>query len=245
MTGQALPGPFYYNKLFLLGARLTTSYEEHNQNVHVDVFGFPGDWFIRPRRNERVSKAPSCEHTNNTTKWSLYTYAQLMTDHVADLYCQVECSGTKNIMHDCGEPIRMQLIPLNSGDPNQDETTFIWRCNVTRHLAKKDLVQEAAASKHSHAAIRVQLYVKEKNDSIDTMQDVTQIDIPLHTGVAGFAGPQIRSSQQNYFSPPPQQGRPLQVGLCMSMYGRKALQYLPDFVQHHKNVGIDQIMIGV
>ena len=46
VTGQALPGPFYYNKLFLLGARLTTSYEEQNPNVHVDVFGFPGDWFI-------------------------------------------------------------------------------------------------------------------------------------------------------------------------------------------------------
>ena len=167
-----------------------------------------------------------------------------MSDHATDLYYQVECGSTKNTINDCGEPIRMQLIPLESGDPNQDETTFIWRCNVTRHLAKKDLVQEAAASKHLHTAIRVQLYVKDKNDTIN-MQDVTQIDIPLHTGVAGFAGPQIRSSHQNYFSPPPQQDRPLQVGLCMSMYGRKAVQYLPDFVQHHKNVGIDQIVIAV
>jgi Glycosyltransferase family 92 len=71
----------------------------------------------------------------------------------------------------------------------------------------------------------------------------SDLDIPLHTAVVGHGGPQIRSTDNGYFLP--QGKQPLQIGLCLSIYGIKAIQYLREFVQHHKNIGIEQIVVGV
>ncbi|KAI2495415.1 hypothetical protein MHU86_19090 [Fragilaria crotonensis] len=82
-----------------------------------------------------------------------------------------------------------------------------------------------------------------------TMYEVTKIDIPLHTGVVGHGGPQIRSSQQGYFTPLIQQTdeeqTPMDVGLCVAIFGSSSTRYIAEFVQHHKNVGISHIVVGM
>jgi hypothetical protein len=80
------------------------------------------------------------------------------------------------------------------------------------------------------------------------MHEVTSIDIPLHTGVTGHGGPQLRSSQQGYFSSLHQnhnEQTAMDVGLCVAIYGSSSTQYIAEFVQHHKNVGISQIVVGM
>ena len=140
----------------------------------------------------------------------------------------------------------MKLIPFNTGDFNQKNTTFIWRCDVTKHLSKHDIMNEVEESKKDQSSVRIRLWYRNDTStpkSFDTVSHFTEFDIPLHTGVVGHGGPQIRSTDNGYFSPPGNQ--PLQIGHCLSIYGENAIQYVPEFVQHHKNIGIEQIVVGV
>ena len=273
VNGKAIPGPFLNERLFLIGARLTTSYVPNDASVHVDVFGFPGDGLVRKERGIK------CKLDTLPKKWKFIKNKHFFENRTA-LYCQLECDYTdhdpattgatiseSSWSQDCGEPIRMHLVPLISGDINQNGTTFIWRCDVTQHLHKSRLIQHQQRQA-APSSVRVRLDLKVARNKTTTtvsflqlisgakpppityytMYEVTKIDIPLHTAVVGHGGPQIRSSQQGYFSSLQQNNKehsPMDVGLCLAIYGRSATRYLAEFVQHHKNVGISQIVVGM
>jgi hypothetical protein len=76
------------------------------------------------------------------------------------------------------------------------------------------------------------------------MHTITQLDIPLHTAVVGNGGPTIRHSEHGYFSPQ-QQATPMNVGLCLTSYGRDSQRYFLEFVHHHLNVGFSHIVFGI
>ena len=249
VNGEAIPGSFFDDQLFLIGARLTTSYVPNVTQVHVDVFGFPGDWL------EVKEKNLNCDPGTFANEWKFFPMNDFSgVDSPAALYCQLECKrGHTAEPNDCGEPIRMLWIQPISGDSNQDGTTLIWRCDVSKHLSKHDLLRQAAAGKQS--SVRVRIFIKHKNQKVfrhlpvgttsnTTHHPVTQIDIPLHTGVVGYGGPHIRHSEHGYFSPH-QQENPMNIGLCLTMYGKSSIRYAPEFVQHHMNVGISHIVIGM
>ena len=245
VTGESLPGVFFDEELFLIGARLTTSYVLNESQVHVDVFGLPGD-SVAPAGSES-----RCELNTLHTNWTLTLFDEVSKKNRTGLYCQLECNTNESEESntrgdDCGDPIEMKLIPLNSGDFNQKDTTFIWRCDVTNHLSKPDIMNQVADSKKESSSVRIRLWYRNDTStpkSFDIVSRFTEFDIPLHTAVVGHGGPQIRSADKGYFPPPGNQ--PLQIGLCMPMYGTNAIQYLPEFVQHHKNIGIEQIVVGV
>ena len=267
VTGEAIPGSFLEDRLFLIGARLTTSYVPNKTQVHVDVFGFPGD----------MNKHWHCDNSTFAREWNFLPMKDFAVVHHGDdtsraaLYCQLECTTTGSTNKrgqqasepttNCGPPIRMRWIRSMSGDGNQDGSTLIWRCNVTEFLSKPNLLQAAAAAAAAgrQSSVRVRLllrynnYNEDQTEELDqriidaswyTMHNVTQLDIPLQTGVVGHGGPHIRQPDRGYFSPQ-QQAEPLKVGLCLTLYGRNATRYVPEFVQHHLNNGISHIVIGM
>lgn len=229
VLGEFLPGLVYNERFFWIGARLSTSFSTNEG--YVDVFGFPGDWFTRI-----LNKRPVCTADKNTS-YNFLHYGEMAQE--VKLFCQVECTDGDP----CGEAIEMELIPLVSGDGNQQDTTLIWRCNVTQHITKQQL--QEAALQDPRQAIRTHFWVQETMRIRKThyLANVTTIDIPLSTGVAGHAGPQIRSSKQGYLAETMMPTK--QIGICIHTYGMQAQKYLPEFVQHHKNAGFEQIVIGV
>jgi hypothetical protein len=54
-----LPGVFANERLFLQGARLTTSYDDSIQDVHVGLFGFPGDLVREPPPEDDWGSCPA------------------------------------------------------------------------------------------------------------------------------------------------------------------------------------------
>jgi Glycosyltransferase family 92 len=239
VEGKLLPGLFHLDTLFLLGLRITTSNEAINDQVHIDVFGFPGDF---------VGNSPNryCDVHSLPRQWNLSTYRMFHRGR-RRLFCQLECQFPQDsFAKECGVPIPMTFIPLQSYDRNQNRHSLIWRCNVTNHLTKSFLLQHAAETSSSQS-IRVTLYLKDKvlprRKSLN-IQPFTQIDIPLHTAVAGYGGPQIRHAQKGYFSHR-QQKSSIHVGMCVSIYDPRPAIYIPEFLQHHINVGIEHFMIGM
>jgi hypothetical protein len=271
VDGKSLPGPFYDDTIFLLGVRLTTSYEQSDSQVHVDVFGFPGD-FVGKNENRfcKINKDDSSNRWENLTK---YTTAQMRKNTM--IFCQLECQQQPNYHnhrneslfdsihnhHDCGHPIPMILIPLESGDGNQNQNSLIWRCNVTDHLNKASILRHSQTqlSNHQHqlsTSVRVSLFWNDTstNDFTNriTPTKFTQIDIPLYTGVVGYAGAQIRpkNDKMGYFGASHLQSSSsssssIRVGMCVSLFQSRPAIYLPEFLVHHINIGIDQFLIGI
>ena len=244
VTGESIPGPFLNDRLFLIGARLSTSYDPNDTNVHVDVFGFAGDKLAIP---------DWCDSSAIPKNYDLMTFESIVR-YEATMYCQLECMDEQSIKESffCGDPIPMSLVPLNSGDVNQDDSIFIWRCNVSQYLTKEHLLQYATLNPQMSVRVRLEMSLlnQDSNEAAQRHYNVTTFDIPLHTAVIGHGGPQIRKPDDGYFSAqqrmqPYQEGQPLEIGLCVSIYSSDALHYIAEFVQHHKNIGISQIVVGM
>lgn len=228
---EELPGAFANNRLYLQGARLTTSYDA-TTDVHVDLFGFAGD-FLQPMYfiGKMITPCPKESFGLNETLLHFDDIQENVT-----LYCQLDCSWDRS---HASEAITMTMVPTVSGDPNQARTSIIWRCNVTDYMDKHELMKNV---QHLDIvpAVRVHFFMRYQQEPLI---EVTTIDIPLDTGVAGLGGPQIRSNStqaKSYFLQ-----RPVPVGLCVSTYGDAVLDYVEEFVQHHLNVGFGSIVVGI
>jgi Glycosyltransferase family 92 len=236
VEGKFLPGPFYHKKLFLLGLRLSTSYEQNNSEVHVDIFGYPGD-FVGIKNNK------FCDVHSDPNRWNLFEYDTFQSGNQT-LFCQLECKRRKVVFKDCGEPIPAIFIPLRSGDGNQNYNSLIWRCNVTQYL-DKSLILKHAALRDRPLSIRVKLFLRDNSmNQTKKLENISQIDIPLHTAVAGYGGAQIRPENLGFFSPN-RTKQSIPVGMCLSIFESRAAMYIPEFLHHHRNVGIEHFMIGV
>ena len=247
LSDKTIPGLFLNDTLFLLGSRISTSYIPNNQDVHLDVFGLPGD---KLDGESEISKAWCIDFDVPNKYQSLLKYQNFSNLDTA-LTCQVDCHNKYNAskeFHACGDPIPMTFIPMNSGDGNQADSTVLWRCNVSHYISKSDLHWHVGLDGYRSIRFQIGAHVRQMKDYTQA-HHVTTFDIPLHTGVIGHGGPQIRNkegyfSQQQHLHGNSQETHP-QIGLCVTIYEGDAPLYLPEFVQHHKNIGISQIIIGL
>jgi hypothetical protein len=74
---------------------------------------------------------------------------------------------------------------------------------------------------------------------------ILTVNVPVDTGAVGYAGPLVKSSQAPSFIEKVAQTGPLGVMLCTAGVQKNAMWYLPEWIQHHLNVGDDHIFIGV
>jgi hypothetical protein len=221
-----LPGAFANNTIYLQGARVSTAYD--NDDVHVDLFGFAGDWLARARWVE-----PECKKDRDPYNGTLMTYGDMQNS--ATLFLdRIAYSADREPSSD---KITMHFIPISSRDSNLNETNPIWRVNVTDYVQKSNLLLQV--SQDPKAKLTFSLWMKYHSQP---PVQIAILGIPLNTAVEGMGGPQIRGKggSVSYFHQPP-----VPVGLCVATYGPKVLKFLPEFVQHHLNVGVGQIVIGV
>ena len=86
-SANELPGAFVSNRLYLQGARLTTSYDD-TANVHVDIFGFTGDYLRpMPRWGQTLT---ACPGESSGLNKMLLNFDDIQEN--AMLYCQLDCS---------------------------------------------------------------------------------------------------------------------------------------------------------
>jgi hypothetical protein len=225
-----LPGAFANNQIYLQGARVSTTYDNHD--VHVDLFGFAGDWLTRSRWGGPKSQ-PECKKVHDPSDGTPMTYGD-MQNNVTFFLDRIVYSADREPSSD---KIPMSFIPIRSRDSNLKETNPIWRVNVTDYVQKSNLLSEV--SQNPKASLKFCLWMKYHSQA---PVQIATLGIPLNTAVEGMGGPQIRGKggSLSYIHQPQ-----VPVGLCVATYGSKVLKYLPEFVQHHLNVGVGQIVIGV
>jgi hypothetical protein len=241
--GRPLPGLFWDNRLLLLGARLTTSYEVDDHRVQVTVFGMPGDFWYREKNGE-VRCQSNAWYGKEHNVWSYPN-----TKSKARLYVSVNDRTKK--------PIYMEHIPTVSADGNQNNVTHIWSADLAPFLSKEDLRQRILQQDDGATAIRLYFWAaaaaakKEGNQTQSRRSPLMSVDIPLSTGVVGNAGPQtvqpsssslmIQEEQEQEDPSPPN----MEAALCVAIYGDDALRVLPEFILHHSNIGFGQVIVGI
>ena len=212
LDGRPIPGLFRNKTLFLLGARLTTSYQDDN-SVFATLFGFAQDpWKSYDRCDDPMGSL------NYTT-----------VVNTIQVYCQVECF--RETERPCDKAVPMQLIHTVSADINQNNLTLIWNANLSHIVTRKDL------QAHNDKALRLHFWTRTESSQLHG-EELAVVDIPVSTGVVGHAGPQIQ--RDDIHSPTHHN-----VTLCVATYGERAPQYLPEFIQHHLNLGFAPIIIGI
>jgi hypothetical protein len=267
VDGHSIPGPFYNNQVYLLGARLVTSRDETNSKntVKVMLFGQAGNYW----KGLAVRKRIRCNlhQLNNTLlpyeviqrTWRVQVYFPCNDDGDADdddddrggarttARRRRRRTSSSSSSSSCGTttPMEMELIENVSVDYNVNNVTLQWIADVTSIVTKADLLHQQ--QQHENTAIRLAFRIRSINLDDDTngvvqTQPLLTVDIPLSTGVVGHAGPQILQGRPSLsFLTQPS----VDASICLAIYGQDIQQYLPQFVVHHLNVGFGQIIVGV
>lgn len=231
--GDKLPDLFANNSLFLQTIRLTKSHEVSVDDLHVDLFGFPGD--LTRVTDERKDWLECQNITNgvNETLWGRNYVEENVT-----MFCQLGSETYQK--HSPQKLFRMFFVPMYSLDPNQDASSpLLWRCNITETLNKTQLIR-LMGDPTRLSALTVHIWMSTRDDrSRITM--IATFSIPLDTGAMGVSTVPTRSgAAKSYFHKPP-----VSIGLCVAVHTERPLRYLGQFVQHHLNVGFSSIVIGV
>jgi len=255
VDGFSIPGPFYQDKLYLVGARLTTSFEANNDNVYATLFMMPGDFWHRKKEHKIRCAVNALSNGDNGT---LLSHNKV----IETLKIYVEVTGCLT----CGGPIAMEYIPSIHADANVVNVTMIWTADLSpfvkrTHLSRILKETERTTTSSMEKAIRLSFSLEDddkRNFQLTPGKRLTHlatVDIPLSTGVVGHGGPQIRSPFSNFtnkgetlsnkLSPSLIAHKPVDISLCVAVHGEKALRHLPEFVLHHLNVGFDHIIVGV
>jgi hypothetical protein len=224
VNGQSLPGAFSYGsklQLYLLGTRLTTSYELHDDSVYATLFALPGQT-IRLRKRRCSNDTHLLDFNNITTMYDMYCLVDQVVDDNG--HCDSSSSPSSANHNNC-KAIKMEHIPTISNDGNQDNITVIWNGNISKWIRRGDLIRNSGDLYKSEKAVRLVFWLVPKTENefdestfspaTNKTKALARVDIPLSTGVAGHAGPQIRSSltlSPSFFVQPP-----ISATLCVAM----------------------------
>ena len=214
-----IPGTFWNDRLHILGVRLTTSYEAKDESVSFDVFAHA----VGEGSNSIFDLASQKQHSVELN----YKEASQQP-----LYCEVPVATTTDSTDTANKRIKMKYLPSVSIDSNTEHVHLIWRCDLSNYVTKTDMLQ------HHH--IRVNVYTSE-----DQIESIMTVDVPVDTASIGYAGPMIKSSKEPSFVQQVVNNGPLDVVLCVGGITTDQLKYIPEFVQHHLNVGVGQIVLGM
>jgi hypothetical protein len=116
VDGKPMPGPFWDERLYLIGARLTTSYEKDDLSVHATLFGMGGD--PRVRGSNVVACSDKRLMGENGTLWTFQDLAQKVR-----LYVSLTTNATtmKHYQYTNQSLTLMKYIPTISWDPNSND----------------------------------------------------------------------------------------------------------------------------
>lgn len=174
---STLPGLVWEQRLWLLGARITRSYD--SDDLALTVFGMPGDFHNRTKSSRIRCPATSWYNNINGT---ILSYDS--TRHV-HLYASFPERPTRLIP--------LEFMPSVSGDYNQNRNTLIWHGSLKEYL-------QVPLPTNGDMSLRVTFHAsfaqKEESPS-----PIVTIDIPLSTGLVGQAGPHVLGSSQIPSSP--------------------------------------------
>lgn len=212
------PGLFWNGKLHILGVRLTTSYDNQDQSVSFDMFGHAVGEGANAKLQQRHSEA-----ADSTPLLSFQDASQ------QTLYCQVH-TGRHT------ERVVMQNVPSVSLDRKSEHVQLIWRCDISAYLTKSEMIQQSY--------VRVSVFSGPEQESAAKRAIVTA-DIDVDTGSLGHAGPFLKSEKYPSFVKQVAQDGPVDVVLCVGEIVRLSTVFLPEFVQHHINVGFSHIVLGL
>mmetsp|Transcript_4095 Transcript_4095/g.6833 ORF Transcript_4095/g.6833 Transcript_4095/m.6833 type:complete len:314 (+) Transcript_4095:107-1048(+) len=198
VDGFSIPGPFYQDKLYLVGARLTTSFEANNDNVYATLFMMPGDFWHRKKEHKIRCAVNALSNGDNGT---LLSHNKV----IETLKIYVEVTGCLT----CGGPIAMEYIPSIHADANVVNVTMIWTADLSpfvkrTHLSRILKETERTTTSSMEKAIRLSFSLEDddkRNFQLTPGKRLTHlatVDIPLSTGVVGHGGPQIRSPFSNF-----------------------------------------------
>ena len=240
VNATTLPGSFLSDKLYLMGARLTTSYDEKDDpSLIVTLFGIPG------HARHPGDGTFHCKSESSRRVWSHGRTKDEMIIHV-----QLDCyhNGT---YQPCGPPMEMTRMETISWDVNVEKLSLIWQTNITSWVAREDL-RLLPSERQLQNSIRAHFSVgtgrKTHSKQHREIHPILSVDIPLATGSVGNVGPSepIRTNthgppdEVSYFAHPP-----VGAALCVATFGPKIQKFLPEFLEHHRNMGFEHIVLGV
>ena len=212
------PGLFWNGKLHILGVRLTTSYDNQDQSVFFDMFGHAVGEGAHARLQPRNPEA-----VDSTPILSFKDASQ------QTLYCLVHTGRHK-------ERIPMTNVPSISLDRKSENVHLIWRCDISAYITKFELMQQSY--------VRVSVFSGPQQDR-SAKRAIMTADINVDTGSLGHAGPFLKSEKYPSFVKQVAQDGPVDVVLCVGGIVRLSTVFLPEFVQHHINVGFSHIVLGL
>jgi Glycosyltransferase family 92 len=216
-----LPGCFMQNKLHILGARLTTSYDKFDESVFFDMFGHA----VGEGAASDISKVDPKEG---------FTYKKAKQQ---PFYCRLHEENAESVTFSMPHNVPMDYIPSATHDINTVNTHLIWRCNLSPYISKTHI------RKLTH--VRVSVYTQKNEFHNNATLPILTIDVPAETATVGYAGPIVKSKRAPSFIEKIAQAGPIGVMLCAAGVRKNAMWYLPEWIQHHLNVGVDHIFIGV
>ena len=219
-----IPGRFMKNKLHFLGVRLTTSYDKFDESVSFDMFG------------HAVGKGAANAHYDIS---KLDTQGAFPYDEAKKhpLFCRLHEGNTENVTFSFARNVPMKYIPHVSRDPNPQNAHLLWRCDLSPYISKTHLRQQ------SH--VRVSVFTQKNRYHQNASIPLLTVDVPIDTATVGHAGPLVKSSKEPSFIEKVAHSGPIGVMLCVTGLNRNAMWFLPEFIQHHLNVGVDHIFLGV
>jgi len=159
-TGQPLPGLFAGDRLYLLGARLTTHVSRNT--VSITVFGMSGD--LWDRLKSRKIRCPSNTTTSDYSQWngpdgSLMGYPKAEQTQLYAQWSYDSSRGSSNLQ-------RMEFIRSRSADFNQNNVTLIWNLDLEENgdmgITKRDLKERLTEDDKlgQESAIRVEFWIQ-------------------------------------------------------------------------------------
>ncbi|CAM9490906.1 unnamed protein product [Phaeothamnion confervicola] len=219
--GQRLPGPVFHNKLFLLGLQMSTTFDS-DTDAFVDMFAVSSEVIAKPHYADGKTRCwPSPDSTAmfNLTRELKDTLLPWTEAVWLPLYCVVHGGDGK------ARRKQMEHVKLTSHDGNQDDSTLIWRCDVSGTVAKGRWKQRRRS-----ATLRVSVVTYE-------WEVVTTVDLPINRG--GAVG--------QYASRRPVRPLPAEKSatLCAAGVTRESYPYLKEFVLHHLAVGFGHVVLGI
>lgn len=219
-----IPGTFWGDKLHILGARLTTSYDKRDESVSFDMFGHAVG-----------------EGANQVFRLALQNHAKELSFTKASktpLYCEVHNSINEPLSFtmENNRRVLMEFVPSVSLDGNTEHTQLIWRCDISKYLTRTEMAER------QH--VRVSVFTGFVNQD-DAKDPIMTVDVPVDTASVGYAGPFLKSDKQPSFVQQVAQDGPVGIVLCVGEITEESLWYLPEWIQHHINVGAGQIVLGM
>ncbi|CAB9525989.1 expressed unknown protein [Seminavis robusta] len=219
-----LPGRFMQNKMHILGTRLTTSYDKFDESVSFDMFG-------------HAMGGGASEGFYNIAKLSTNGAFTFREASQQKFYCHLHEPGQQHPARPKPTVMDMEYMPTHhSIDRNTWNSHLIWRCNISPYLSKSQLLERT----HVRVSVFPQMNKHHPNATIPLFT----VDVPIETGSVGYGGPLIKSPNTGSFVETIARDGPIGVILCVAGVKESALWMLPEWIQHHLNIGVDHIFMG-